>query len=346
MPSQKIGSWTTRIDRFNAQHDTIDYILSPNAQGSRYIFCKKRKFITWQPAVRAINLRYWVAMDYLQQLVKLSKTHSQLTVIVMDDVHLLEAIAGLKGRINASMKLIFSFHGFRLSISSKLQEQVDKVLFLTQLGYDESKNASQGFLPKIAIVGNAVDSKKFYPANSAEKKQLREKLGLNQNSAVFIWMANDRPIKGLAMFQQIAAHYSKVNAQYEFLVIGNAKPYKDDHCTYVGKIPNADLASYLQVGDFYLFTALTEEGFGLSVIEAYKSGNFVIAPKTGALPEVLDGLSNKLFVEDPKDLQEWIAKIEAAVLMSHSPITAAQANAIWPYEAWEQNFLNAITTDL
>lgn len=296
--------------------------------------------------VRAINLRYWVAKEYLQELVNLSKSHSELVVIVMDDVHLLDAVAALKARLKTPIKLIFSFHGFRLNLPLKLQKHVDKVLFLTSLCYQESKFASGVFLPKVAIVGNAVDSKKFYPANSAERQKQRESLNISETSTVFIWMANDRPIKGLAMFQQIAAHYKKEGLDYTFLVIGNAKSYDDQNCIYLGKIQNEQLAFYLQVGNYYLFTALTEEGFGLSVIEAYKCGNFVIAPNKGALPEVLNNLQNSTFLQDPTSLEQWLATIDRVLLKDSNPLTKQAAISIWSYEAWEQKFIKAITSDL
>jgi glycosyltransferase involved in cell wall biosynthesis len=290
-------------------------------------------------------LRLWVAKDYLKQIKKLSKTNQKLTIIVMDDLHLLEAIASLKRRLKTPITLIFSFHGFRLQLAQKLQKQVDKVLFLTHLGYQESKAVSGGFLPKVCVVGNAVDSAKFYPPTRGQKDTLRATLGIANSDKVFVWMANDRPIKGLEMFRRIAQHYAAKNFNYKFLVIGNSTAYEDNFCTYCGKIPNDKIASYLQVGNFYLFTALTQEGFGLSVIEAYKCGNFVIAPQTGAIPETLENLVNCAFVSDPSNFNEWIDIIDEVLDKEIDQVSLSTSNQIWPYKVWEQKFLNAITSE-
>jgi len=344
LPSKEIGSWTTRIDRFNKGNSTFDYILSPNALGSSYVHCQKRKFITWKPTVRKIMLKYWVAKDFLREIKTLAKSRKKLIIVVMDDLHLLEAIMGLKKTLNTPVKLIFSFHGFELKMSKELQENVDKVLFLTHLGYEQSKRASGGFLPKVSVVGNAVDSEIFKLPTLKKKEELRSKLGIELNATVFIWMANDRPVKGLKMFRRIAEHYK--NKGYEFLVIGNNHDYKDSYCTYLGKISNNKLGPYLQVGDYYIFTALTREGFGLSLIEAYKCGNFVIAPSTGAIPEILKGLPNHLLMDNPEDFEAWKSIIEKTVKIGTKKISPKVIDEIWPYNAWEQKFLKAITIDL
>lgn len=345
LPSKKIGSWTTRIDRFNKENSTFDYILSPNTLGSRYLYCQKRKFIIWNSSARKFQLKYWVAKDYLREIKTLAKLKDELKIVVMDDLHLLEAIVGLKKRLKNSIKIVFSFHGFELKLSQELQENVDKVLFLTVLGLEQSKKVSGGFLTNVSVVGNAVDSELFNLPTPSQKQELRSKLGIEINETVFIWMANDRPIKGLEMFRRIAEYYTKQHMSYKFLVIGNDRNYEDSNCTFLGKIPNNELGPYLQVGDYYIFTALTKEGFGLSLIEAYKCGNFVIAPATGAIPETLKGLPNHLLIDDPEDFEAWKSIIEKAVKIGKIEISSEAIDEIWPYHAWEKYFLNAIIKD-
>ncbi len=346
LPAEKIGSWTTRIDHFNKNNSIFDFILSPSTLDEKYVYCEKRNFITWKPFFRKTLLRYWVARDFLRRIKALSKSYKSITIVVMDDFHLLEAIAALKNRLNIPIKLIYSFHGFELKLSQELQKSVDRVLFLTQLGFEQSKKKSGGFLPEAFVVGNAVDSSKFYLPNDQIKQKLRTNLGIEKEETVFIWMANDRPIKGLEMFRRLAEFYVKKNNPYTFLVIGNKQTYSDTYCTYLGKIPNNKLRSYLQVGDYYLFTALTKEGFGLSLIEAYKCGNFVLAPSTGAIPEVLNNLPNHLLMDAPNDFEAWKRTIDKAVRLEHKKPNPLFINEIWTYEAWEQIFLNAITYNL
>ena len=110
----------------------------------------------------------------------------------------------------------------------------------------------------------------------------------------------------------------------------------------MGRIPNSDIAKYLQMGDYYMFTSLCVEGFGLSMIEALKTGNVVIASKNGAIEEVLSGQRNVFMVDNPNILEDWLQVFEQAYTLKYELLSKEEANSIWNYQDWKKNFLNAI----
>lgn len=346
LPTTKIGSWTTRLSQFLENNPEIfDFVLSPNSEGSKLLYCKKRKFFTWKKQLRRFQLLNWVAADYLNQLKKLSKKYSKITILVMDDPHLLEAISFTKSKLKCEVELIFSFHGYELTIHPKIIAEVDKILFLSQTGVEKSELEYQNF-PKTIVVGNAVDSNVFYPLENSAFIQERKKMGFTENDEILIWMANDRPKKGFHIFKIVAENLLQNNEDLKVLIIGSIQSIDHKNAKSVGKIPNKDVASLLQLGNYYLFTTLYEEGFGLSMIEALKCGNAVIASSRGAVPEVLNNLEQAYLVDEVEKIDSWIESFNLARTNSNfgkNRPTKHYTDGIWNYRTWETKFLNAIS---
>ncbi|MFD0864109.1 glycosyltransferase [Sungkyunkwania multivorans] len=342
LPSNRIGSWVTRMDSFNERNDLFDFILSPSKASEKHIFCKKRSFITWNKRLRKFNLLHRVAKDYVAAIKKLAKQNQQLTIVVMDDPHLLESLILIKSELPEKTKLIFSFHGFQLQMSESVLQRVDKVLFLSYAGYQATKDSMFAFVPEVAVVGNCVNSEQFYPLEMEERDAARSKFGYAKRDKVLVWMANDRPIKGMHLFKKIARTLLEKHSDLKVMVLGSNQQIEGADILNIGRIPNEEIAKYLQLGDYYMFTSLCKEGFGLSMIEALKTGNIVLASKNGAIPEVLENVPNSYLVENPNELESWVSTFESAIQSSHKRISKEESRAIWNYEDWEQRFLNAI----
>ena len=344
LPSERIGSWLTRIDIFNEGNQLFDAILSPSKATNIHYYCKKRSFITWHKRFRRLNLLYWVAKDYLNVALKLSKKAKKLSVVIMDDPHLLEAFALKKDNFDCPIEIIYSFHGFQLSIKEEIINKIDKVLFLSQSGYKATREALFAFVPEVHIVGNCVDSTRFYPLDDIEKRKLRKDLGYTDEQTILIWMANDRPSKGLHLFEKIATVLLEKYADIKIVVLGSNNEIIHPNINNVGRVSNDEVAKYLQLGDFYMFTSLCSEGFGLSMIEALKTGNVVIASNNGAVEEVMEGRKNVYLVENPNILDNWVTVFEQALNDESTKITKEEAHVIWNYETWEKRFLHALGT--
>ncbi len=345
LPTKKIGSWTTRMSQFLENNPQFfDIILSPNFYGENYIFCKKRSFITWRKKFRKLQLCNWVALDYIKQVKKLSKQYRKLVIVVMDDLHLAEAFSDAKNRFNCEIELVYSFHGFHLKIDNKILSSIDKILFLSKMGYEESrKNLHQ--YPKSFVVGNAVNSEIFYPLEDHQFKNARIGKGYNETDEILIWMANDRPKKGLHIFEAVIEDLLRTHKDLKVIIIGSKKTSFHKNVNSVGRITNTEVSSYLQISNYYMFTTLYQEGFGLSMIEALKCGNSVIASSRGAIPEVLNNLDNTYLIEDVEDINSWRKGFNLArtkINFDKLRPKRLYTDKIWGFEDWELKFKNAI----
>ena len=343
LPSDKIGSWTTRLGLFISDRpNAFDYILSPKKSNNKSIFCKKRSIITWRKSLRNFQLLNWVALDYIKCIKHLSTKHSKLIIVVMDDPHLVEAIGLIKNKLKCEVELCFSFHGFQLSLNQQVLLSINKIFFLSKLAYDLNKKKYEIF-PEGFIVGNAVDSKTFYPLNIQDFNDNRLAMGYLESDYILLWMANDRPKKGFHIFEKVALQLLKEYQDLKIVVIGTTKRINHPRIKNVGRIRNQEVARYLQIGNSYMFTTLYEEGFGLSMIEAYKCGNAVFASNLGAIPEVLHGLTKGYLINNPNNINSWLHSFRKEKLIEqNNRLNKIQASTIWNYEEWENKFNNAI----
>lgn len=346
--SSRIGSWTTRLNLLiNRQPDFFDVILSPNTKGNKFVYCRKRKFKTWKKGIRNFQLVRWVAKDYIKEIKRISRESSSLKIVVMDDPHLVEAIALIKVKLSCEIELIYSFHGFELSLNQNVINSIDTVLFLSHLGYVKSQE-KYNYFPKGIVVGNAVDSSIFFPLEKSEFKIARQKLGYSEKDIILIWMANERPKKGLHIFKEVYKEIAKNIPELKSLIIGSNTIENKPNERSIGRLLNNEVAKYLQIGDVFMFTSLYEEGFGLSVIEAYKCGNVVLGSNRGAIPEVLNDLERTFLIDDVENIDAWIACFEKVIRninFEQSRPTRSQTDNIWNYDIWEEKFTKAIIGD-
>jgi glycosyltransferase involved in cell wall biosynthesis len=344
VPEISVGSWTRRISIFiKNQPNFFDYILSPSRALDNSIYCKKRRLLSWKPFLREIQLKHWVARDYILAIKRLSKSSKELQIVVMDDLMLLQAISYYKEQLSCKFDLIFSFHGFHLEMDEHLLQVTDKILWLSQSGLDESKK-KYDFFPKSIVIGNAVDSNLFFPLESSEFSQERLKLGYTESEEILVWLSNDRPQKGFHIFKEVVLELLNIQEGLKIIIVGSNQTINHPCVKSIGKIANEDVAKYLQISNYYMFTTLYEEGFGLSMIEALKCGNSVIASNRGAIPEILSGLPYTYLIDNPNDIGAWIKafiKAQKDTDFGKKRISKFEARATWDYSVWEQKFLEA-----
>jgi glycosyltransferase involved in cell wall biosynthesis len=347
LPSHKIGSWTNRITRLiEGNPDLFTYILSPTSTPSASSFaCKKKKWLPFFPnRFRSWQILNYQAGEYIKAFKNLPIQGKKTQVIVFDDLLLLEAFALLKYR-GFSFELVFSFHGHSFVVKDNWIQMVDKVLFLTEAGYKETFQKHQVFTPLVSIVGNGVDSETFYPLSPDQKLQRKRDLGIPDAARVLIWLSNNRPKKGFHLFEKLAQRLSRKYDNLVVLIIGinSGKSEPELNLRYLGKIPNQDLPYYLQIGDFYAFTSLWKEGFGLSLAEAAKCGNRVIASRAGGIPEVVQNLPGAVLIDQPNVLEAWetaFAKVWEE--QNQFQIDAEFLKTFHDLRDWEEKYLKAL----
>ena len=345
LPTTKIGSWTTRMSRFIDDNPLFfNYILSPSSSLNTSVYCKKGSFITWKKPFRNLQLLNRVASDYIKQIKRIAHNYDELTIVVMDDPHLIEAMSLIKNKVKSNIELIFSFHGFNLELNSKIMQSIDKILWLSKKASEHNKLNYDSF-PSSYIIGNAVDSEKFHPLDSDKFTEERFKRGYIPLDEILIWMANDRPKKGFHIFKLVVESLLKKHKNLKVIVIGTSQEINHPNVSCIGRIHNNEVATYLQIGNYYMFTTLYEEGFGLSVVEAYKSGNVVIASNKGAISEVLNNLNHAYLVDEPENINSWVECFNLARTNSNfgkKRLLKKETDPIWNYHNWEEKFIDAV----
>jgi glycosyltransferase involved in cell wall biosynthesis len=347
VPSGLIGSWVNRISfLIENDPDFFDYILSPSKiLGEKSLHCSKKKWISYHPQLYKWQLKNWVAQDYLKAIEKTLKSSDDfLKVVVMDDFVLCEAIALLKEKYPDRIELIYSYHGHYLNLPENFGHSIDKIFFLTNLGYLESLSKNKIFSPEVFIVGNGVRSDKFFPLDKQDKLKARREMGFSEDDEIIVWMANSRPAKGIHLFKKIIPLLLAEDPNLKFLIIGNKTELniESDKVLQLGRLSHDLLPKYLQISDYYFFTSLWKEGFGLSLVEAIKSGLFVLSSANGGIPEVIKDCDQVSLISEPNKTEKWVKKFLEIRSRKKLDFDQTHLAGFHSYEDWEHKFKKAI----
>ena len=284
---------------------------------------------------------------FLKTLDRLTQGQSEIHLVVIDDMALLEGLSHWKGLHQASKKirLDFSYHGHDLALPPTWGGAVDRMFFLTNSGYRDTLLRNDIFTPQVHIIGNGTDSQIFFPLSREEKLSRKLQLGYTEESKIVLWVSNPRPQKGLKLFLELGKKLIDRYPDLQILIIGNSQEMDLPSQSWrsLGRIPNSELPFYLQIGDFYCFTSLWREGFGLSLIEAAKCGNQVIASCRGGIPEVVSGLEGAYLVENPNSIEDWQNTFDKAYREKESFLPNPDVLAgFHELRDWETRFMTAL----
>lgn len=349
LPTSKIGSWTNRFSIFLKTFPLVfDWVISPTEfPDVKFIYARKRKYSKLGFKRFFIrNISFWIYKDYITILNNIVSKNEELYILVIDDLWLLECVSLWKrSKKNLNIRLDFSFHGHSFLLPESWGQEVNHVFFLTHIGYLETLSKNEVFTPEVSIIGNGTNSDLFYPISQSIKSERKKSLGYNDDDLILLWVSNDRPKKGLKLFLKIGEKLIEQYSNIKILLIGAPQSIKlpGDQWRNLGKIPNSSLPEFLQIGDFYFFTSLWKEGFGLSLIEAAKCGNILLASKNGGIPEVVAPLNQVILIEHPNIVEDWIKGFEEALRFKKSfKPNFDELNQYFNLNNWMSNLLKAI----
>jgi glycosyltransferase involved in cell wall biosynthesis len=144
---------------------------------------------------------------------------------------------------------------------------------------------------KIHMLGNAVDPDIYKPANDAEKRQMRQRLGLPLDVPLVVIVARLHEIKG---HRVLLDAWAKVPEPAHLVIVGTGdleEPLKarvstemPGRVTLTGKVP--DPSPYLQAADAWTLPSFGE-GLPVSMLEAMSSGLPVVVTAVGAMEELV-----------------------------------------------------------
>jgi glycosyltransferase involved in cell wall biosynthesis len=195
----------------------------------------------------------------------------------------------------------------RKSIERTVLKKSDQIVVLSE--YTRKKlQRTYGLAPsKASVIPGGVDLERFKP--SAEKAQIRARIGLPEDKFILFTVRNLVPRMGLENL--ISAFEIVQNGRRDLLlVIGGEGPLQtslreqarkcgvEDFVRFAGYIPDEDLPSYYQMADLFILPTSDLEGFGLVTVEALASGLPVLATPVGGTREILTKLGSDYLFND------------------------------------------------
>jgi glycosyltransferase involved in cell wall biosynthesis len=314
LPFLGIGSWTSMINYHISNGCSIDYLICPKSE----ILVKKPKQYFIKPQnnfdkIKIQLLRGSKFNKYLHKLNEILFLEKYIIIQVIDNVGLMFAIIDFvqKRDKRKNVYLQFFYHGYQPFFKSELMcSKIDELVLLSKKSYENFKKKLNVLSIKVSVLNNGVNSSKFKLLSHYDKNNLKKRNQFQENTIYFVWCSQDRKKKGLEIILQAWEELLKVTTyKIELLIIGTNKVIDLKHVIVIGKVPNNELNKYLQISDFYLFSTLCQEGFGLSLVEALKCGNYCIASNMGAVSEVLnEGKYGKL-IDCPHFVNSWVEAI-------------------------------------
>jgi glycosyltransferase involved in cell wall biosynthesis len=184
------------------------------------------------------------------------------------------------------------------------------------------------------VIYPGVDTERYYPCTSAEKRQLAARYDLDERP-ILLFAGRLVPEKGcrtlLEAFVILQREYGLHDIQS--VVVGPDWGEKDALLAYVleqgitdsvsvlGEVPYSDLRCFYSLADIFVFPTMQAiEGFGLVAAEAMACGTPVVAANIAAIPEVVrDHLTGLLF--EPGNAADLAAKL--VMLLSNEPLKQA-----------------------
>ncbi|WP_426323455.1 glycosyltransferase family 4 protein [Microbacterium sp. E-13] len=172
--------------------------------------------------------------------------------------------------------------------------------------------------PPVVVIPNGVDLERFRPPASAARRAARERLGLDAEHRVALFVGHEFERKGLYLAMEALVQATTVlllvvggtrsmvaRAQREAERVGVA-----DRVLLLGQ--QSDLSAYFAAADMFVLPS-SYESSGLVFLEALASGLPVVATRVGIAPEVVeDGRNGWLVDRDPLELAQRLEELAAA----------------------------------
>ena len=196
-------------------------------------------------------------------------------------------------------------------------------------------------LDKILTIPNGVDTVRFCP--NAGRETIRNKLGLGQ-APVIGFVGSFKAWHGIGFLVDAFVTIAQKHPGVKLLAVGEGPELRaaqdeisarglEDQVIFTGRVPHAEIPSYLAAMDLSVAPYLSDQDFyfsPLKVVESLATGTPVVASRLGQLEYLIDdGKTGLLFV--PGDKNDFINKTlglirETAHLQEMS--VAARARAL------------------
>ena len=227
-------------------------------------------------------------------------------------------------------KCILHLHG-NLEGNKELEEIYG--YFITVSNFVKKGLANNGIIPneRIFTIYNGVNVEKFERTISEEQKiELRNKYNINKDDIVILFCGRTVKSKGVKELLLAFENMKNIN-KCKLLIVGNsnfAKEVKTDYdkelyeiskripgrVQFTGFINNDELYKIHNISNIAVVPTISEEAFGLVVVEAMSSGLPLIATISGGIPEIVKDKTNGILInKDDKLINNLSASLDYLV---------------------------------
>jgi glycosyltransferase involved in cell wall biosynthesis len=188
---------------------------------------------------------------------------------------------------------------------------------------------------RIAFIPNAVDTRKFIPATTTRKQQLRKRFGVTLDDTMFLFMGRFEKRKGADVLLRAWQELEEgilwiVGAGAEESALQKiAKELRLQRVQFLGGTLNP--LDYYQAADVFILPSI-QEGFPNVILEAMSCGLPCIASEIGGVTDILKQDSQGILVPpgDPDALSEAMKRILSSqkdrIRWSQSALRTVQEN--------------------
>jgi len=189
-------------------------------------------------------------------------------------------------------------------IENRALKSIDKIVAVSNYTKDRILQVYHISTKRVDVVYNGVDFEDC-TFTQEELTETRKQLGLLQDRAVILYIGRvDDPRKGLdVLIQAFRKVLDENDATLLVVGKGNRTIVQDllgsalDRVVFTGFVDNTTLKKCYALCSVYVCPSRLE-GFGLSILEAFRAGKPVVATRVGAIPELIQDNINGVLVEN------------------------------------------------
>tara|TARA_B100002052_G_C15857491_1_gene588323 strand:+ start:565 stop:1773 length:1209 start_codon:yes stop_codon:yes gene_type:complete len=304
--SDQLGDRDHSVDIFTRKHDVLDPIKIDINKNSQLIhFDAGDLDQTKNEMVDHITLFIDNAIEYI-------KKHSIKYDLIYSN-YWMSGIIGSKLSKFLSIPHIISFHtmgktkrtvnhmedesDYRISQEIDLIKKSDAIIVPS---LQERENLEDNYLHNnnIYTVSPGVDLNQF---QKLDKKQSRNKLGIDQNTQILLSVGRLEPLKGYDLLIESLSYVNLENVNFKLIIIGGDDKSNNelerlnriakendvyDKVSFIGAVDHDILPLYFSAADIFTMPSAYET-FGIAALEASACGLPVIAPQVGGLKTIV-----------------------------------------------------------
>lgn len=202
----------------------------------------------------------------------------------------------------------------RRRVEARTVARSDRVVVLSEYMRDRVERFHPG-APPIEVVPGGADVSRFAPEAATDGSRsptdaVADESRPAADGPTFLTVRRLTPRMGLATLLESFASVVET-APDARLYVGGDGPLRedleararslgvDDAVTFLGYVPEDDLAATYAAADVFVLPTLSLEGFGLVTLEALAAGTPVVGTRAGATPEILGDLEGDPAIPEP-----------------------------------------------